>query len=164
MTTVLVAHASKHGATAGIASAVAHALDALGLDATCMEAGAVESLDGYDAVVLGSAVYLKRWRPEARRFLRRYRDALAERPFWVFSSGPVGDPTKDNPAWLEPGRIIAKAVELGARDHKVFGGVAHGAMAKDLPEEWRDRRDWDEIRAWADGIAAALETASKVSA
>jgi menaquinone-dependent protoporphyrinogen oxidase len=156
MHVVLVAHASKHGATAAIAAAIAQALNASGVSATCVAAEDVGTLAGYDAVVLGSAVYMKRWRPQARRFLRRHAAALATRPFWVFSSGPVGDPAKDNPAWIEPRRTIAKAIELGARDHAVFGGVATGSMAKDMPEQYRDRRDWDEIRAWAEGIAAQL--------
>jgi menaquinone-dependent protoporphyrinogen oxidase len=156
MQTVLVAYASKHGATAGIAVAITKALNASGVSAACIEAEDVATLAGYDAVVLGSAVYMKRWRPQARRFLRRHGAALTTRPFWVFSSGPVGDPAKDNPAWSQPRRTIAKAVALGAREHKVFGGVAQGAMAKDLPEEHRDRRDWDEIREWAEGIAAQL--------
>src|SRR4051812_49787553 len=119
MSTVLIAYASKHGSTEGIARAVAQALESGGLNATCMQAGDVKSLEPYDAVVLGSAVYIKRWRPEARRFLRRFGAELAERPFWVFSSGPAGDPAKDTAAWWEPGRTIAKAVEFGARDHKV---------------------------------------------
>jgi menaquinone-dependent protoporphyrinogen oxidase len=156
MSSVLVAYASKHGATVGIATAVADVLDACGLNVDCREADTVKSLDGYDAVILGSAVYMRRWRPEARHFLRRHHRRLSELPFWVFSSGPVGDPAKDNAAWLEPHRTIAKAMALGARDHKVFGGVAQGRMAAGLPEEQRDRRDWDEIRAWADGIAAEL--------
>jgi menaquinone-dependent protoporphyrinogen oxidase len=162
MQTVLVAHASKHGATAEIAAAVAQVLNASGLSAACIEAEDVGTLTGYDAVVLGSAVYMKRWRPQARRFLRRHSGALATRPFWVFSSGPVGDPAKDNPAWSEPRRTIARAVELGARDHKVFGGVAQGAMAKNVPDEYRDRRDWDEIRAWAEEIAAQLRVSAVV--
>jgi menaquinone-dependent protoporphyrinogen oxidase len=162
MQTVLVAYASKHGATAEIAAAVAQALNESGVSAACIEAEDVGTLAGYDAVVLGSAVYMKRWRPQARRFLRRHADALATRPFWVFSSGPVGDPAKDNPAWSEPRRTIAKAIELGARDHKVFGGVAQGAMAKNVPDEYRDRRDWDEIRAWAEGIAAQLRVPAAV--
>ena len=36
-------------------------------------------------------------------------------------------------------------------------------MTKNTPPEYRDKRDWDEIRAWARGIAAELavpETAS----
>jgi menaquinone-dependent protoporphyrinogen oxidase len=30
------------------------------------------------------------------------------------------------------------------------------AMVKNTPPEYRDRRDWDEIRAWAAGIASEL--------
>ena len=163
MTTVLVAYASKHGATAEIAAAVARTLNDGGLRATCMNASEVESLEPYDAVVLGSAVYMKRWRGEARRFLRHHAEALAGRPFWVFSSGPVGDPANDNQGWSEPHGTIATAERLGARDHPVFGGSVstdgHGmarSMARNMPPEYRDRRDWDAIRAWAEGIAAAL--------
>ena len=138
MTTVLVAHASKHGATAEIAAAVAQTLNDCGLRAACMNASEVESLEPYDAVVLGSAVYMKRWRREARRFLRHHAEALEVRPFWVFSSGPVGDPANDNPGWSEPHGTIATAERLGARDHPVFGGSippeAHGMAALDGAE------------------------------
>jgi hypothetical protein len=30
------------------------------------------------------------------------------------------------------------------------------SMAEGMPEGFRDRRDWDEIRSWAAGIAAEL--------
>jgi menaquinone-dependent protoporphyrinogen oxidase len=157
---VLIAYASKHGSTEDIAVAIADALTACGLRAECIEASHVHSLEPYDAVVLGSAVYMRRWRPEARRFLRRHAHALVRRPFWAFSSGPVGDPAKDNPAWNEPPRTIAKVVDLGAREHKVFGGVAQGGLAKSVAPEFLDRRDWDEIRAWAQHIAAGLRVAA----
>ena len=84
-------------------------------------------------------------------------------PFWVFSSGPTGDPKDDDPEWLEPPRIMARAEELGVREHVVFGGRVSPdggrmmrSMAEGMPEEFRDRRDWDEIRSWAAGIAAGL--------
>ena len=85
-------------------------------------------------------------------------------PLWVFSSGPTGDPAKDNPAWTEPGHTIKKLDKLGTREHVVFGGSMpaepHGAverrMIEGTPPECRDRRDWDEIRAWARRIAAEL--------
>jgi menaquinone-dependent protoporphyrinogen oxidase len=130
------------------------------------------SLEPYDAVVLGSAVYIKRWRGGARRFLRRHAKEVAQRPFWVFSSGPVGEPKGDpNPAWLEPPRIIERVERLGAREHVVFGGrmpVNPGsptarAMVKNCPPEYRDRRDWDEINAWAAGIAAELHEHERVA-
>jgi menaquinone-dependent protoporphyrinogen oxidase len=166
MSTVLVVYASKHGSTEGIAAQIARTLNARGLDAACLEASKVKRLEPYDAVVLGSAVYMRRWRPEARRFLRHFASELAERPFWIFSSGPVGDPAEDNPAWNEPPATIAKAEGLGARGHVVFGGslsaAPHGvmqrSMAEKTPEAFRDRRDWRQIRAWADGIAAELRT------
>lgn len=164
--TVLVAYGSKHGSTAEIAEAITAALRETGLDADCREADDVKSLDRYDAVVLGSAVYIRRWRGSARRFLRRHADALAARPFWVFSSGPVGEPANDEAAsrWLEPPRVINRVEELGAREHVVLGGRAPlgSTMEQSTPPEFRDRRDWDEIRAWAQRIAAQLGAAMPV--
>ncbi|MFN8113789.1 MAG: flavodoxin domain-containing protein [Solirubrobacterales bacterium] len=160
---VLVAHASKHGSTAEIAEAIAAGLRENGLDADCMPAADVEDVGAYDAVVLGSAVYMKRWQGDARHFLRSHAKELGTIPFWVFSSGPTGDPAEDDAAWQEPKRTIAKAEKLGVRDHVVFGGRISPeagrmakAMAENTPEEYRDRRDWDEIRAWAAGIATEL--------
>jgi len=164
---VLVAYASKHGSTAEIAEAIAQAIREEGARADCVPAAAVRSLGGYDAVVLGSAVYMGRWRSDARRFLRRHRRALEERPLWVFSSGPTGPPEQDDPRWLEPRRTMQRAARIGAREHVVFGGrvppegggPAGRAMAKNTPAEYRDRRDWDEIRDWARHIAAGLAVA-----
>ncbi len=169
---VLVAYASKNGSTAEIAERIAGELARTGADVDCVEAGTVGSLGGYDAVVLGSAVYTKRWRPSARRFVRRHRRALAGLPWWVFSSGPVGEPKPDDPratAWLEPPRTIARVERLGARAHVVFGGrlplqprnFVERAMARSTPAPFADRRDWDEIVAWAAGVAAELQAGSR---
>jgi menaquinone-dependent protoporphyrinogen oxidase len=162
--TVLVAFASKHGSTGEIAAAIADVLRQSGLEVGCVSAHEVPTLEPYDAVVLGSAVYTGRWRREARRFLRKHARALSARPFWVFSSGPTGPPDKDDPRWTEPRRTMRRAERLGARGHIVFGGRVppdgHGpaanAMAKGTPEEYRDRRDWAAIRLWAEGIAVSL--------
>ena len=168
---VLVAYASKHGLTAEIAASIAETLRRSGVDAGCVEAGDVRTLDPYDAVILGSAVYIGRWRREARHFLAKHDDELAARPFWVFSSGPVGEPKESEAGsgWLEPRRIVAKVEEIGARGHVVFGGRVpadpHGPMQRGMventPEEYRDRRDWDEIRAWAASIAADLQAVQR---
>jgi menaquinone-dependent protoporphyrinogen oxidase len=158
---VLVAYASKHGATAEIAHVVAEELREAGSAVDCRRADEVDGLEGYDAVVIGSAVYMKRWRPEARRLLKRNRKALRQRPFWIFSSGPCGD--KPDPAWSEPPGIVKRAEQLGVREHVVFGGrlplepsnLVESAMVRSSPPDARDLRDWDAIRAWARTIRLA---------
>lgn len=168
MPDVLVTYASKRGSTAEIAAAIAQTLRESGLTVVCTPAGAVEDLAGVGAVVLGSALYAHRWRGEARRFLRRHSDELARRPLWVFSSGPVGEPKGDaEPSALEPPGVVRRIEELGARGHVVFGGSMpaepHGFLervaVRNTPPEYRDLRDWDEIRGWAAGIASELRPA-----
>jgi menaquinone-dependent protoporphyrinogen oxidase len=135
------------------------------LEVDCLDTHEVESLEPYGAVVLGSAVYMKRWRGDARHFLRTYGWRLEHMPFWVFSSGPVGDPAEEDPSWLEPAKIVKKVEHLGVRGHVVFGGRVPAepsgpierAMVENTPPEYRDRRDWGEIHAWATGIASELK-------
>lgn len=166
MTHVLVAYASKHGATAEIAEAVGAELRQAGHDVDCLSAEKVSSIDANEAAVSGSAVYMKRWLPEARRLLKRHAKELADRPFWVFSSGPFGE--KPDPSWSEPPRTIKRAEHLGVRDHVVFGGrlplepsnFMERAMVRDCPPDKRDLRDWDEIREWAAAIGRELSSAT----
>ena len=161
---VLVAYGTKHGATAEIAEAIAKWLSSAGIEVDAQRARQVRSLDPYRAVVLGSAVYVGRWRSDAMRLLRR--PELREREVWLFSSGPVGE-DKGDPEQRErltrPRRVQRIAADLGAHEHVVFGGmVADDAgfirkrMARNMPPELRDRRDWGAIQAWARTIAAAL--------
>jgi menaquinone-dependent protoporphyrinogen oxidase len=165
--TVLVAYASKRGSTAEIAETVAATLRREGLSVCLEQVEDVASLDPYEAIVIGSAVYMKRWRGDARHFLKKHRKALKQIPFWVFSSGPVGDPADDNPEWTEPPKIVEKVEELGGRDHVVFGGCLPAeprnfmerAMVESTPREHRDRRDWREIRDWGHQVAAQLAAA-----
>ena len=167
MTRVLVTYASKHGSTAEIAEAIAAELRTHGL--TVDSADATEaSPAGFDAVVLGSAVYVGRWRREARRFLKTNLDALRAVPFWIFSSGPAGEKAAEdlaeNGKWLEPHKVLALAESAGVRGHTVFSGRVpvdpHGfveeSMVRNTPAEFQDSRDWDEIQRWAAGIASEL--------
>ncbi len=165
MARVLIAFASKRGSTAEIADAVATTIRGSGHLVDCRPADGVKNLGPYDAVVLGSAVYMKRWRGDAKHFLRKHSQELAETPFWVFSSGPVGDPTKDaDPAWYEPPRVIERADALGLKGHVVFGGRApvdpkgpiERTMVENIPPEYRDRRNWEEIRQWAQQVAGEI--------
>ena len=164
---VLVAVASKHGATREIAAAIAGELRTAGLDVDLRDVGAVDDLGGYDAVVLGSAVYAGAWLPEARRFAERHRARLRRVPVWLFSSGPLGadDPQPHD----DPDRLTATLGELAVRDHRIFvgkldkGGLNLGErlIARAVRAPDGDFRDWAAIRGWAGGIATALGEAAE---
>src|SRR5947209_2765614 len=87
---ILIASASRHGSTREIAQALARELRACGHSVAVRAVNEVQSLDGYEAAIVGSAVYMGNWLPEARRFVGEYREQLARIPVWLFSSGPLG--------------------------------------------------------------------------
>lgn len=173
---VLVAYASRHGATAGIAEQIAARLATQTVEATAVNVASVRSIEQYDAFVVGSAAYMYRWLKDASRFVKRNRKVLAEKPIWLFSSGPLGTDLVD-----EKGRDIYEAMRpkefaefeasLQPQGTKVF----FGAWDRDAKPEgfverftslmpakaldsmpFGDFRDWDAIDAWADEIAEAL--------
>ena len=167
---VLVAYASKHGATEEIAERIGVTLRAAGLAVDVDRAGEIDAVARYDAVVLGSAVYVGRWRGEASRFLKQHRDALAERPTWLFSSGPTGDgePVEATSGWTFPASLKPLLESIAPRDVALF----HGKLDPDelgFFERWivrrvgapeGDFRDLEAIDAWARSIAEALGPAA----
>ena len=88
---VLVAYASKYGATAEIADKIGKVLLQAGFETDILPAHRAIDLTPYAAVVLGSAAYFGQWRKDAATFLKMNEKALTECPVWLFSSGPAGD-------------------------------------------------------------------------
>lgn len=172
---VLVAYASRHGATAGIAERIAKRLERDGHPATAQRVDEVSSVGEYDAVVLGAGVYVGRWQKGAAEFASKHQKALAARPVWLFSSGPLGtDPVdKDGRDILESSRPKEFA-SLDASIRPLGDQVFFGAFDPDSPPQGvgerviralpaarsmlpsGDFRDWDAIDEWADTIAARL--------
>ncbi|WP_433226824.1 flavodoxin domain-containing protein [Actinomadura formosensis] len=161
MMRVLVAYASERGGTAEIAEWVGAELRRTGAEADVRPAGEVTTLDGYDAVVVGGALYAGRWHREARRFVRHHVGALAQRPVWLFSSGPLDHTAEEKE--IAPVRGVAKfAHRVGARGHATFGGRldpgAKGFMASKVAKQSAgDYRDRDHVAEWAAGIARELQ-------
>lgn len=161
---VLVAYASRHGSTTAIASVIAATLRDAGLEVDCLHVDKAGELAAYDAFVLGSAVYANHWLPEARRFVVRHRRTLANRPSWMFSSGPLDDSalTTTIPA---PRSIAALARSIGCGEHVTFGGRlarnASGVIASRLAKTHSgDFRDWSQIRHWAQRVGGEIRTSA----
>lgn len=160
---ILVSVASKHGSTAEIGHEIAGVLTEAGFKVDIVAPDDVKTLDGFDAVVLGSGVYVGHWLAPARDLVERLSDQLVERPVWLFSSGPIGDPPKPE----EDPEEVAELLEIThARAHCTFGGKVDKSTlglgekvivaAVRVPEG--DFRPWADVRAWATGIAEALKS------
>lgn len=168
---VLVAYASKYGATREIAERIAETLRAAGQEAEARSIKDAGDPASYDAFVVGSAVYFGSWLGEAAAFVRGNQDTLAGRPVWLFSSGPIGTERKD-----AEGRDVREAAvpkeiaefqeTIHPRDHRVFYGKLDrsylGFMHRLIvslpafPGAEGDFRDWPDIEDWAASIARDL--------
>jgi menaquinone-dependent protoporphyrinogen oxidase len=159
---VLVTAASKYGATGEIAAAIGDELARHGLDTTVAPPEQIATMDGYDAVVLGSAVYGGHWLKPARELVDRHARDLAAREVWLFSSGPIGDPPKPTE---DPVDVTAIREATRAREHRVFAGklvrkqlsFGEKAMVVAFRAPDGDFRDWTEIKVWASRIAGAVK-------
>jgi menaquinone-dependent protoporphyrinogen oxidase len=160
---ILVTSGSKHGGTRGIAEMIAAALRDAKLDVELRDAREVESCAGFDAVIVGGALYANRWHRDARRFVVRQLRELRRIPVWLFSSGPLDDSAAGAP--IPPVTEVAVWMErVGALGHATFGGrlapdvtgFPAQAMARSHSGDWRDPA---RIRAWALEIAARLPSA-----
>lgn len=163
---VLVAYATKHGATEEIADKIGEVIRSAGPVVDVLPADGVSDLTPYQAVVLGSSVYVGQWRRQAVKFLKANEGKLSELPVWIFSSGPTGegDPVELLKGWRFPegqqslaDRIQPREIVVfhGAIDPKKLGFVEQ-RMIKMVKASLGDFRQWDTIVAWAVSIAAAV--------
>jgi menaquinone-dependent protoporphyrinogen oxidase len=184
---ILVAYASRHGSTKGIAERIAQTLENNGLEIEIKQADRVERPEQYDAFVVGSAAYAWHWLKEATAFVQRNSSLLARRPTWLFSSGPIGNEKvdakgRDQLEAARPKEFIDFEAEIKPRDEKVFfgaydpdappSGIAERSMKlfmRFMPSMKNalpigDFRDWPAIEAWAQGIAGELKPAQPSAA
>jgi menaquinone-dependent protoporphyrinogen oxidase len=158
---VLVTAASKHGSTDEVARTIAEVLTEAGHSAVVAAPETLTSLNGFDAAVVGSAVYYGKWLDTSTTFIDRHTDWFDGRPVWLFSVGPLGDPPKPE---AEPVEIPALVAKTRAREHRLFTGrldrsrlsLGEKIIVKGVRAAEGDFRHWDEIRAWARAIGDAL--------
>lgn len=162
VTTILVTYASKYGSTQEVAEAIAETLCQPGVQVEIMPARQVRSLDCYNAIVLGAALYMGRWHKDAHRFLKRHRAALASRPVAIFALGPLShDEEQWQGARAQLDRALAQFPWLTPVAVELFGGVINPAKLhfpfNNMPAG--DARDWNAIHAWASKLGAAFHPA-----
>jgi menaquinone-dependent protoporphyrinogen oxidase len=165
--TVLVAAASKHGATDEIAERIGADLTRWGFEVEVRKLADVDDVCPYEAIVLGSAIFYGKWMKEAIRFVATHAHELAERPTWLFGSGSItgNPPLGDDPNAIQPSLVQKLVTKTHAREHKVFAGKLDSntlSLAELLPVRMArgregDWRNWQAIDEWAARIAGELE-------
>lgn len=163
---VLVAYATKYGATGDIADRIGETIQATDFQVDVSNVSDVENLGNYDAVVLGSAVYIGGWHKEAARFLMNNSAELAAKRVWLYSSGPLGegDPVDLLDGWHFPEKLKQVAESIQPEDIAVFHGkidvnklnFLEKFMLNNIKSPVGDFRDWEMIYKWAEGIAYKL--------
>jgi menaquinone-dependent protoporphyrinogen oxidase len=160
--TVLVAYASRHGATEEIAHALGEVLQAQGVEVEVKRMEDVDTVLPYDAFILGSAIYIGSWLRTARQFVDEHCEVLALRPTWLFSSGPIGSPPQ--PAATGSFDDTDLIQRTSAREHRIFGGrleksrlgLTERAITGALHVPGGDYREWAAVAAWATAVARVL--------
>jgi len=168
---ILIAYATKHGATSSAASKIADVLCEEGFQVDLKLARKVKNISEYDAVIVGSPIYIGQWLCGARQFLNRYQAVLAEKQVAVFVTCTYlkdDDATPERRArakelYIDP--IFEKLPEI----EPVSSGILSGEfLYKELyPVEYilmklakfpeGDFRNEEKIRTWALEISALLQ-------
>lgn len=167
---VLVAYASAAGSTKGIAEFIGEKLRGHEIEVDVQDVNSAKNLEGYDAFVIGSALYRFHWLNEAKQFVSNNKSILASRPVWIFSSGPTGTKTTDAKGRdlrevSGPKEIEELRKKINPRDHRVFFGALYrdrlkgtvGWFARWIPKDAEgDFRNWNEIESWTNSIVQSL--------
>ena len=170
---VLVAYASKHGATKGIADHIGNGLRRSGHQVDVRPAQDTGDPSAYDAFVIGSAAYAGHWLKPATSMVRKNKEMLSHKPVWLFSSGPLGERLDPRGRDQRESAVPQEAAEfevIHPRDFHVFFGALdvdklnlwERALPKMIPSLRRlmpegDYRDWQDVDGWTGGIARELE-------
>ena len=164
---ILVAYASKCGATSEISGAITEALCAGGLTAELKRAGHVASLEGYQGVVLGTAIYMGNPLKEAIKFMEEFGRKLADIPFALFEvclTMKEATPENEKTAldYLQPISTIVAPVKTAAFAGRIdypslpplYRMFAQADKAGILSEG--DFRDWAAISTWTKDLGVVL--------
>lgn len=160
---VLVAAASRHGSTAEIADKIADTLRERGFEVDRTKPEDVSSLDGYDAIVVGSPIYFRQWDSHANEFLRNFYPQLKDMPVWAFSSGLS---SVERPVSYDKRRIGPAQTAVPLRHHATFPGrykpsllsLRERSIARLAGAVEGDYRDWAKIEQFAANIASQLQS------
>jgi menaquinone-dependent protoporphyrinogen oxidase len=157
---ILVTYATRAGSTAEIAAAIGQTLAARGFNVEVKPVKKVSALDGYQAVLLGSAIRMGNWLPEMVKFVLDNQSALNALPTALFTIHMLNtDDAETSRAAREAYTVPVRAL-LPQAPEAFFGGVMDFSrlsfidrfISNMVKVVESDQRDWEKIRTWANTI------------
>ena len=160
MNKILVTYATRAGSTFEVAVLVAAVLRTTGATVDVTYVRAVHELKDYDAVVIGSAIRMGQWLPEAVEFVKANRETLSHIPTAYFLVS--GFLRKDSPemrqralAYLDPVRKMLEPASIGLFAGKMDYSTMDWqdrSIAEAVSSSQGDWRNWQAIRIWAHNL------------
>ncbi len=160
---VLVAYATRHESTRGIAAAIASVLREAGLAVRFEALDATGDLRAFRAAVIGGTVFAGEWMPGAHAFLLAHERQLEAMPVWLFATGPT-EPLPDGTTVEVPPDLVTAIERIGPRDVALFAGslqphhVGAGLriLARLSRKSFAEHRDEAAVQRWASHVAIEL--------
>lgn len=168
MSKILVTYATRAGSTVGVAEKIGEALRENGATVDVRAIREVRDVTGYDAIVVGSAIRIGSWLPEAVEFVKRNQTQLRQKPTAFFTchqlnTGDDATSRQAREAYTAPVRqIMTPKTEVffsGAMDYAKLNFMDRTlakAVEKATHTPVGDFRDWEAIRAWAVSLVPTL--------
>jgi menaquinone-dependent protoporphyrinogen oxidase len=159
---ILVAYATKSGTTGEIAKVIGESLCAHGVAADVRLMKETKYLEGYNAVVLGSAIRMGQWLPEAVEFVKKYQVQLTQMPtaFFTVHLLNLDDSEASQKAraqYTAPVRaIVSPDVEVFFAGRLEYARLSlfEKLIARVMNAPEQDLRDWNKIRGWGSRLPA----------
>ena len=159
---ILITYASKCGSTGEVARAIADELTRRGLAVDVRLAGTVKALDGYRAVIVGSAIRMGQWLPEAVRFVEQNAAALQQKPTAFFTVHMLHTGDEPESRQLRAAYLDGVHQFLTPQSEVFFAGklelakmsILDRMISQAIKAQDADKRDWSAIRTWAQTVLA----------
>ncbi len=164
MNKILVTYATRAGSTVDVAKMIGETLNATGASVDVRPVKNVTTLQGYNAVVIGSAIRMGHWLPEAVDFVKKNQSQLTQLPTIIFTVHLLNLDDDDKSRAAREAYIAPVRQLLTPKGEVFFAGkmdfsklsFLDRTIAKMVGGSERDLRNWDAIRGWAQGLPALL--------
>jgi menaquinone-dependent protoporphyrinogen oxidase len=162
---ILIAYATRVGSTVEVATAIGERLSQEGFGVDVKSIKQEPNLDEYRAAILGSAIRMGSWLPEAVRYIEANQQVLRTMPVALFTvhmlnSGEDEISRTNRLAYLDKIRPLLNQPEEvyfeGKMDFSRLS-LADRLISKMVKAEEADKRDWEKIRNWVPEILAKVQ-------